>query len=123
MKKRLLSYCCTLSLLLYASWGQASFNEPANIAVTVNNVQNLNTMSNFGTIQAAVDAATAGDVLEVGDGVYNENVIIDKSLTLQSINGRASTIIQGSDNGILGTILISSGVNNVTHVTHSKLEP
>lgn len=39
------------------------------------------------TIQAAVDAANAGDVIIVGAGAYRENVVIKKPLTLEAAKG------------------------------------
>ncbi len=60
------------------------------------------------TIQAAVDTASAGDTVWVGDGVYDtgsrlspgqilckSRVIIDKPLTVQSENGSSNTFIVG----------------------------
>jgi RHS repeat-associated protein len=49
------------------------------------------------TIQQAVDNATAGDTIIVRDGVYTENVNVDKRLTIQSENGSDSTIVQAAD--------------------------
>ena len=36
----------------------------------------------YGTIQDAVDNATAGDTIIVRDGTYTENVHVNKSLTM-----------------------------------------
>ena len=47
------------------------------------------------SIQRGVDVATAGDTVNVEAGLYVENVSINKSLTLKSDAGRASTTIQG----------------------------
>jgi pectin methylesterase-like acyl-CoA thioesterase len=38
----------------------------------------------YGTIQAAVDNATAGDTIIVRDSTYTENVHVNKSLTIYS---------------------------------------
>ena len=65
------------------------------------------------TIQDAVDAAVNGDQVLVVDGVYNtgsrivnglldNRVVIDKSITVQSVNGPANTVIEGYQ--IPGTI-------------------
>jgi len=51
----------------------------------------------YTTIQAAVNAASAGDTIIVGDGMYNENVDVDKRLTIRSENGSASTIVKAAD--------------------------
>jgi parallel beta-helix repeat protein len=47
----------------------------------------------YATISSAVTAANPGDTIMVYAGVYNENVLIDKTLTLIG-NGSADTIIQ-----------------------------
>ena len=51
----------------------------------------------YSTIQAAVDAAPAGDTIIVRDGTYTENVNVNKRLTIQSENGSASTIVQAAN--------------------------
>ncbi|MGD9118576.1 MAG: NosD domain-containing protein, partial [Dehalococcoidia bacterium] len=54
--------------------------------------------ADYTTIQAAVDAAAEGDTIIVKDGTYTENVeIMTDSLTIQSENGRASTIVEAAD--------------------------
>ena len=47
--------------------------------------------SMYKTIQAAVDGASSGDTVEVGEGVYFEQIIIDKPLVL-----RCSTVEAGA---------------------------
>jgi uncharacterized repeat protein (TIGR01451 family) len=44
-------------------------------------------------IQDAIDNAFLGDTICVTDGEYNEDVGVDKRLTIQSDNGAASTIV------------------------------
>ena len=53
---------------------------------------------NFSTIQAAINAASAGNTIIVRDGTYTENVKINKpNLTIISENGSAKTIINASE--------------------------
>lgn len=51
----------------------------------------------FKTIQAGVDAASPGVPIIVHDGTYVENVKVDKSLTISSLNGSAKTIVRGAN--------------------------
>ncbi|TXB60600.1 hypothetical protein, partial [Phaeodactylibacter luteus] len=88
------------------------FQAVAGSCTGVGPVANLTQGLNYLTIQAAVDAAASGEVIEVSAGTYNENVSIDKALTLQGVG---NPTIQGADNpATLGTIFIRPNVNNVT---------
>jgi hypothetical protein len=50
----------------------------------------------YPTVQAAVDAAVDGDVVEIAPGTYRENVRIrGKDLTLQSLGDVVGTVIEG----------------------------
>ena len=51
----------------------------------------------YSMIQQAVNAATAGDTIIVKDGTYNENVDLNKRLTIQSANGADSTTVIASN--------------------------
>jgi parallel beta-helix repeat protein len=48
---------------------------------------------NYETIQAAVEAASHGDTIIVRDGMYIENIEVNKSLTIRSENGSDSTFV------------------------------
>jgi parallel beta-helix repeat protein len=49
---------------------------------------------NYTTIQAAVNAASAGDTIDLDTATYQEQVVISKSLTLQTTPGQAQATIQ-----------------------------
>jgi parallel beta-helix repeat protein len=52
----------------------------------------------YPTIQAAVDAACAGNTIIVGEGIYTENVKVNKALTIKSTSGNpADTIVLAAD--------------------------
>jgi len=58
----------------------------------------------FPSIQAAVNAASAGDTVLVSSGVYAENVSINKQICLLGLSGAQSTTIQDPDStGAWGT--------------------
>lgn len=65
----------------------------------------------YSTIQAAVTASVAGDIIQVNTGTYTGNISLNKNnLTLMSINGAASTIINGNNSGsFTGTVFLPSG--------------
>ena len=51
----------------------------------------------FSSIQDAIGAAEAGDTIEVSEGMYNDDLTIDKaSLTIRSLSGPAETTIMGA---------------------------
>ncbi|MGB7294025.1 MAG: NosD domain-containing protein [Candidatus Aminicenantales bacterium] len=65
----------------------------------------LTVPDDYPTIQAAVSAAGSGDTVYVRKGVYAENIILGKSLTLQGEDRRA-TVIDGS--GRASTIQVTA---------------
>ena len=69
------------------------------------------------TIQAAIDAASAGDKIYIASGSFNESVTIDKSITLVGsymAGDTYPTVLTGSGLGNVPGITINSGVNDVT---------
>lgn len=47
------------------------------------------------SIQTSIDGAAGGETICVAPGTYTESIVVNKSLTLQSISGAAVTIIEG----------------------------
>ncbi|HOG51558.1 MAG TPA: hypothetical protein PKY10_13290, partial [Lentisphaeria bacterium] len=47
------------------------------------------------SIQAAIDAAAEGDTILVDDGIYSPIQTADKDITIRSVNGAQTTIIDG----------------------------
>jgi Ca2+-binding RTX toxin-like protein len=61
----------------------------------------------YATITAALAAAVNGDTIQIDPGTYNENVLVNKSVTLQGLGAPGGVIIHGtfaSDNGIVGPV-------------------
>lgn len=69
--------------------------------------------SSYATIQAAINAADNGDIIEVADGIYSENVIVNKEVTIQAKEG-GSPIVDGSGSGSCFNIYRGGGLDNVT---------
>jgi parallel beta-helix repeat protein len=63
----------------------------------------VNGNGNFTTIQNAINNSKDGDIIHVWEGIYNESIVINKSITLIG-NGSANTNIAGNSSGDIITI-------------------
>jgi len=67
--------------------------------------------ADYTTLQAAIDNASAGDTIYVWEGTYNEDIYINKSLTIIG-NSSTNTTIQGTQAGHV--VYIDSDYVNLT---------
>ena len=65
--------------------------------------------ANFNTIQEAVVAASNGDTIYIKPGEYNEEVILNRSLTLMPLTGESGPIILKGDGLETGITITSEG--------------
>jgi predicted outer membrane repeat protein len=86
-----------LNYRFYAADGTGDATGTPTSDSTVTVVDSLDVPGEYATIQAAINAASDGDIVLVSDGTYSENINYNgKNITVQSVNGAGSTIIQGS---------------------------
>jgi parallel beta-helix repeat protein len=90
-----------LSLLLWCSLFRLALNVSSGSSELI--VGN-DSLADFLTIQDAIDAAQPGDTILVGEGVFFEQLTINKTLKLLG-NGHEKTIIDGKGKGTVIEIL------------------
>lgn len=98
MRKRIASEAIASLLLIAMVGAKCSRNVIANPnTITVPS-------PGYETIQKAINAANIGDIIMVDAGIYHENLIVNKSVSLIGENS-FTTIIDGGDVGTVITII------------------
>ena len=68
----------------------------------------------YASIQAAINDADTGDTVLVHDGTYVENInFLGKIITVKSVNGADSTIIDGNSSGSVVTFNSGEGSGSI----------
>jgi nitrous oxidase accessory protein NosD len=69
----------------------------------------------YTTIQSAISAASTGDTILVYDGTYHEEITLNRSLTVKSVNSAGSTIIDSTGfSSFTSGVSFSSGLGRET---------
>lgn len=114
MRKIVLSFAGLLSFLIITAFASAQTH--FYVATTGSNTNDgLSLVSPKATINGALTAAAAGDVIHVTPGTYTEKININKQgIKLISTEGATVTFINPSLTAGVGTVSIVSGINNVS---------
>lgn len=88
------------------------FTIVASVAVTAWPIaaKEIRVPQDFPTIQAAVDAADADDIITVAPGLYQENIVIAKRLTLQGAEAYQVTIAAADSSRPTLVVRLAQGV-------------
>jgi len=97
-KASLLLMFAAVAILLLVALSMGSENTEAK-TITVN----ATGTEDYTTIQDAIDNAEDDDIIMVREGIYVENVVVSKTLSLLG-NGSGSTTIDGGGNGDVVTV-------------------
>ncbi len=93
-------FCITLFLLVLFAVSVSSESTTLYVGGDKSN--------NYDSIQDAIDNADSGDIIEISEGSYEENILIDKKLT-----------IRGTDKE--NTILYGKGIGNIVEITKDNV--
>ena len=85
-------------------------------------VHNLTSSLNYCTIQSAINAASANDVISVDAGTYAENVIVNKSLTILGPNNLISpnTGVRVAEAIITGGLTVDNAASKTVNIEGFK---
>lgn len=105
MKKK--TFSILFALVLVVSFGLVT-GEPAG-AATARVVPGSET-----PIQDAIDAASDGDVIFVGPGIYNENVIVDKSVSIKGAGSSKTSVESPDGNTVFRVVANNASITRLT---------
>jgi len=111
-------------IVITVLFSQAISSQPLNykpgLIIQSDRVHNLNTGLNYTTIQEAINANETlnGHTISVDAGIYNENVVVNKSLTLTGEN-RSTTVIDGKGTRTVITVVSDSVIVSAFTIRNS----
>jgi len=97
--------------------GAISGNVSGREQVTV-----IHSVVNGGSIQAAINAAYAGDIIEVAAGTYVENLTVNKKITLTGAGMDLTTVVGTNGNATNFTFATDGATVQGFHFTHVYTE-
>ncbi|HRO17903.1 MAG TPA: right-handed parallel beta-helix repeat-containing protein [Ferruginibacter sp.] len=117
LTKRLLLFSVLVMLLKFTNAQNFYVNDNSltgdMMTTAVGNDANPGTViAPFRTIQHAINTATAGSVIYIDAGTYNEKLVVNKTLRLQGLS-ETTTRLDGVGLGVGSGIYINSGITNV----------
>jgi parallel beta-helix repeat protein len=111
----------TITLTIIDEAGN-SISEEISLVIDLDNNLTVGADADFTIIQAAIDAASPNDTIQVTAGAYNEDIAINKSVDVIG-SDRNTTIINGSGSGIVVNISSSNVTFSGFTVTGSGNNP
>ena len=77
-------------------------------------VATLHVPADYATIQAAIDAASPGDTVQVAAGTYHERIVALAAITIESASGPATTIIDADSGGTAVILAYGASLHGFT---------
>ena len=116
---------CNIINLKYMAVDSIGYQMPTQTAIYILTlpVVDINTNISYSKIQDAINNALNGDTIEIINGTFVENLVINKNLTIKSVSGNnviitpadsskpAITINSGGNGSIIQGLTINGGIN------------
>lgn len=115
MRRRIFSVVVCVFLVMNAVNG-FKFDPFVLSASYVSDASVIHVPDDYSTIQAAVNAASPGDIILIASGVYYENVVIDKSMKILGENS-ANAVVRGIAGNFTPTIEVRADYVEISGLT------